>query len=125
MILLCFYVLSYTFICFYYAFICFYLLQHDSLEQQEEMLYLCLTGFYLRKPVKTQGLGRHLPPTCTQECLKISCVFLLLSVHPQLEGSDPNAMRRVINALLGVNSASKQTLVLFSPGPHPCNARGG
>ena len=25
----------------------------SSLEQEQEILHLCLTGFYLRKPVKT------------------------------------------------------------------------
>ena len=51
--------LSYTFICFHtllHAFTCFYLLLLDKLseqQQQQEMLPLCLTGFYLRKPVKT------------------------------------------------------------------------
>ena len=50
---LCFPMLSYAFIRFHMLLLCFYLLLHDSLEQEEEMLYLCLTGFYLRKPVKT------------------------------------------------------------------------
>ena len=39
-----------------YAFTCFYMLYLDKVseqQQQEEKLPLCLTGFYLRKPVKT------------------------------------------------------------------------
>ena len=60
---ICFHTLSYVFICFHklsyafymllYAFTCFYMLLLDKLSEQEEqeMLPLCLTGFYLRKPV--------------------------------------------------------------------------
>ena len=45
---ICLHTLSYTFICFLYAFKCFYyafLCFMSSLEQQEMMLALCITGF--------------------------------------------------------------------------------
>ena len=55
--------LSYAFLCFSYAFLpfhtllhaftCFYMLYLDKVSEQQEKLPLCLTGFYLRKPVKS------------------------------------------------------------------------
>ena len=33
-------------------------MSHQEQEQEQEMLHLCLTGFYLRKPVKTMVIGR-------------------------------------------------------------------
>ena len=72
-----FYMLSYAFIRFYmllnafirfytllYAFKCFYMLLLDELSE-EEMLHLCLTGFYLRKPVKISSVvGAQLSHLC-------------------------------------------------------------
>ena len=34
-------------------------MSHQEQEQEQEMLHLCLTGFYLRKPVKTLILIGH------------------------------------------------------------------
>ena len=54
---ICFHTLSYTFKCLLNAFECFYMLLKAKVSQEqqeeEEMLHLCLTGFYLWKPVKT------------------------------------------------------------------------
>ena len=57
--------LSYAFLCFpalflcfptlSYAFTCFYMLYLDEVSEQQEKLPLCLTGFYLRKPVKIKA----------------------------------------------------------------------
>ena len=63
-----FYMLSYAFCMLLYAFTCFYMLLLDKLSEQqeeEEMLPLCLTGFYLRKPVKRNSIASHPHKTTT------------------------------------------------------------
>ena len=50
--------LSCTFICMLKSLNLLICCIMSSLEQQEEILHLCLTGFTLRKPVKTFPFGR-------------------------------------------------------------------